>query len=203
MKPKLRGAIGEGIHLYDVEKIKKVCFHEAGHYVVAKKLGFTTHGINIECHGPGDHSGEAIIEPLTVGLINIKSVEGYLERRIKVLYAGVVAQSFTNEEGYNGEYATAEWEQGSGVNDHAKIRELTHVLRNVRFPKTSDENEAQAELDGVVEQLMDDAGHIVYNYLEVIRCIGDALYDKVKNYRMKYELTEVELNAMQCIKSLL
>jgi len=44
------------------------------------------------------------------------------------------------------------------MNDYAKIKELLHVLRNVTFPETTNESEAQGELSKLETRLLNSAG---------------------------------------------
>jgi hypothetical protein len=55
----------------DYERIKKICNHEAGHYIVASENLFKTHGISTNFSFPQGHSGESVIDPW---IPNIKTI---------------------------------------------------------------------------------------------------------------------------------
>lgn len=186
----------------DTERIKRVCNHEAGHYIVARELFFTTHGIGVQFSLGQGHSGHAVIEPWTSGISNINELETYLERRIRVLYAGAIAEAMDIEGNYHEDYALKEWKTGGSTNDHAKIRELVQTLRNIKYPQTTDEPTAQTELTKIDEDLIQQTGEIVHNRIELIYGIGDMLFQKVKGYNVKYELLETEINKVIRIREL-
>lgn len=187
------------IYSADLAKIQNICNHEAGHYIIAKELGFITNGMSIEIRVDG-YSGESIIEPRTSGIINFTELENYLRRRIKVLYAGVLSESY--EMVNFSEYALNEWNSGGGKDDHSKIRELTQVLRNIVYPNTGEEREAQKELNDLDNELFAQTVEIVAERLKLIRRISLILAEKVKEYNIKYSLTETEINDIPNIKEL-
>lgn len=187
------------IYSTDLVKIENICNHEAGHYIIARELGFSTNGMSIEMRTNG-HSGESVIEPWTSGINNFTELENYLKRRIKVLYAGVISESFEMEN--CSDYALNEWKSGGGKDDHSKIRELTQVLRNIIYPNTKNEPEAQKELTNLDSELFAQTVEIVKNRLNLIHGISSMLSEKVKEYNIKYSLTESEINDVANIKEL-
>ncbi len=190
------------IQLFDQDRIKKICNHEVGHYITSRELLFKTHGITAQFQLPNRHSGEAGIEPWQSSISTLKGLEEYLERRIQVLYAGAIAEAMDINGNYNSDFALKEWRTGGSVNDHAKIRELTHVLRNIKYPETTDEKNAQTELDTIDGSLISKAGYLVHERIELVHGIGDMLFQKVKSYNVKYELTEVEIEKVKQIREL-
>ena len=187
------------IYSTDLVKIENICNHEAGHYIIARELGFITNGMSIQMQTNG-HSGESVIEPWTSGINNLTELQNYLKRRIKVLYAGVISESFEMEN--HSDYALNEWNSGGGKDDHSKIRELTQVLRNIIYPNTVQEPEAQKELTDLNNELFDQTVKIVSERLKLIRGISSMLSGKVKEYNIKYSLTETEINNVKDIKEL-
>ena len=187
------------IYSTDLVNIENICNHEAGHYIIAKELGFITNGISIEIRIDG-YSGEAVLEPRTSGINNFTELENYLRRRIKVLYAGVISESYEMEN--CSDYALNQWNSGGGKDDHSKIRELTQVLRNIIYPNTENEPEAQKELDNIDSELFGQTVEIVSERLQLIRGIASMLSVKVKEYNIRYTLTETEINDVVNIKEL-
>lgn len=187
------------IYSTDLVNIENICNHEAGHYIIAREFGFITNGISIEMRING-YSGVTILEPRTSGINNFTELENYLRRRIKVLYAGVISESY--EMGNCSDYALYEWNSGGGKDDHSKIRELTQVLRNIVYPNTEHEPEAQKELTDLDSELFGQTVEIVSERLKLIRGIASMLSEKVKEYNIKYYLTETEINDIPNIKEL-
>lgn len=190
------------INQYDSDRIRKVCNHEAGHYILAREMMFNTHGISASFSFPQGHSGSSGCEPWSPSIQSIQDIENYLERRVKVLYAGVIAEAMDIDGNYNSDYALKEWRNGGGKDDYSKFRELIQVLRNIRHPETIDEAEAQKQLDNIDQELIQKTGEIVYNRIELIHGIGDSLFRKVQNYNTEYQLTEKEIVQIPMIKKL-
>ena len=98
----------------DDKRIQLACAHEAGHYVVGSHLAFKTNAISILIHPFHGHIGSSEIEPWEPHITDIDKLRHYLERRIQVLYAGVIAESFKKYGEFNFEFAKSEWEEGGG-----------------------------------------------------------------------------------------
>lgn len=182
----------------DLERINRVCRHEAGHYIVARELLFKTNGISAKFQQNG-HSAHAILEPWTHSVTNIEEVQKYLERRIQVLYSGAIAEAMNINGEYNSEFALNEWNNGGSINDYAKIRELIQALRNIRYPDTKDKETAQNELDEIDGNLIQKSGEVITNRLKLIYDIADSLALKIKDYNIEYQLTESEINQIKSI----
>src|SRR5579871_4145636 len=113
---------------HDQDRIRKICNHEAGHYIVAKEMGFETNGIAATFHTPSGHSGEAGISLWGKTINDLPQLDSYLEKRTKVLYAGAMAEATDINGIFDDIYAKKELENGGSTNDFAKIRELTQIL---------------------------------------------------------------------------
>lgn len=194
--------MNQKIKYKDYNKIKKICTHEAGHYVVARELKFKTHGIEVYFENNGNHKGQSILEPRTPGIKSIVNLELYLERRIIVLFAGAIAEKMNIRGDFNPDEAIKEWNNGGSMNDHAKIRELVHILRNIKFPDTVNENMAQSELTHFDRILNYKAYEIVQDRIELIFELGDLIFQKIKFYNTWYELSDSEINNVENIKIL-
>lgn len=178
----------------DHERIRRICTHETGHYVVGRELSFKTHGIEIQIQYPQGHLGQAGIDLWTPNISSLGELKDYLERRIKVLYAGAIAESFDDDANYDSEYALNEWTSGGSINDYAKIRELVQVFRNISYPDTSNESKVQEELTQIADPLINETLAIVERHFESIRRISDRLFSKVEFYSGKYDLGESEID---------
>jgi hypothetical protein len=190
------------INQQDQKRIKLICNHEAGHYIVGRELSFKTHGITIVVQPFQGHSATAVIEPWTPNIDELEKLREYLERRIQVLYAGAISEAMDEIGNYNSEYALKEWRTGGAMNDHAKIRELVQTLRNINYPSTIDQPNAQKELDFLDLDLIRKAGAIISTRLNFIQGISEMLFQKVKLYNTQYELNEDEINSIPNIRKL-
>jgi len=186
----------------DSVRMRKICYHEAGHYVLAREKQFKTQGISVLFYFPKGHSGESGIEPWNPMIRTIPDIENYIKRRVQVLYAGAIAEAMDIDGNYDSEYALNEWKNGGSKNDYAKFRELIHVLRNISFPETTDEKIAQKQLNEIEDKLIVESGEIVQKRIKLIYKIGDLLFDKIKEYGVEYDLSEQEINKIPIIKNL-
>jgi hypothetical protein len=187
----------------DNPRLKRICLHEAGHLVVAKELNFTTHGLTIRIFYNDGHAGDAGVEPRTAGITQIDHLIKYLQRRIKVLYAGVYAESISEDGSFDHRHVRNELENGAATNDHSKIREHLQTLRNVTHPETTEERQANYEIAESKGELMHEASRIVKNRYTVINAIAEALVQKVTNYSIEYQLTEGEISQIPEVEEFL
>lgn len=183
----------------DDKRIQFACNHEAGHYFVGRYLSFKTNVISIIIHPFHGHLGSSEIEPWEPHITDIEKIEHYLERRIQVLYAGVIAESLKKYGEFNYEFAKSEWEEGGGKDDFAKIKVLIQVLRNIKFPETINESDTQSELNELTSELIKRAGKIILENLDIINKISNNLIQKIALYDVKYELNSDEIELIQSI----
>jgi len=176
----------------DLERIQRVCMHEAGHLIVARRLNFKTGGISVLFHPRSGHSGESIVE-IHESIRNVIDLQVYLRKRIQVLYAGVFAEASWNGS-YDATYAEQEWKQLGGMIDHAKIKELTHLLRCSLHPELVGEEEANAQLEQIGKELIKKCGDLVMDNLDLIKALSEKLALKVTEYSKYYDLTEIEID---------
>ncbi|MQP53293.1 MULTISPECIES: hypothetical protein [unclassified Flavobacterium] len=181
------------INEQDKIRAEKICIHEAGHLIASKLLGFKTNGISIKIYPTIGHSGEATIILPTPEITNNDKLIEYLEKRVQILYAGVIAQFTDIDKNFDNENALKEWRNGGGMVDYAKVRELTHILRNIKYPTTSEEDEQQLELDKLDQVNFANSVKIVFENIIEIHRIGKLLSYKVLQYDITYTLTEDEL----------
>lgn len=186
----------------DRERILLVCMHEVGHFVLSKVMGFETTGISVQFERYGGHLGHSGFKswnPYMDSLIHMKS---FLEKRVKILYAGVIAECIDKEGKYDSNKAKLEWDSGGGRDDFSRIRELVRLIRDIESPDTLDEKEVNKQLKALDDNLINETGIIVFEKIDVIREIALFLANKVKDYGINYTLTEDQLNGFKSIKDL-
>lgn len=175
-----------------MSRVKKICRHEVGHNVIAKLFGFNPGSIEMN-FSPNGHSGASNCEPWRPGVSSFEILKVNLETRIKILYAGAMAEAFTDDGGVDSEYALSEWKTGGAMNDYAKIRELMHVLRNITYPETTDESAAQKELNQLDNAIFQETANLVLLNRTLIERLTDLVVSKVDFYDVNYLISVEEL----------
>lgn len=194
-------------HLWPLAR--RVAQHEMGHYVVARALGFRTGDVSIEITGPFDgHYGGAAVtlpEPLS----SLSDVQTYLERRVLVLYAGAAAETLplsAPEKRVDNDLAvkTIRNPEHGTEQDHAKARELIHVLRNISDPAANptDDIATQAQLDELDAKLWRRAVELVESYAETIVALGDNLATRVHKPKERVTLNAKYLESLPSVQKI-
>lgn len=170
---------------FPVERALKVVRHEVGHWVVGYYHGFKVGDIKITIV-QGGHNGEASVN-LESDLRSLDLVTRYLERRISVLCAGVLAESLGHDGKTNRNYAGKELTQGGGTNDYKAIRELVRVLRGIKHgPPSEDLDKLQRQLEQVSDEIWDQTIQIVEDNHEVIDAITRAIMQQAVRLNVEF-----------------
>jgi len=118
---------------YVRKKIEPICCHEAGHYIIARVLGFKVSDIRAEITGiPNGHDAYAKVE-LANELSSKDKIISYLEKRTQILFAGPLSQALSDGKINNDEAIKSL--ENEGKSDHEKSREFIHLLRNIKIPE--------------------------------------------------------------------
>jgi len=185
--------IKKRIDAYHRKKHQLIVQHEVGHYIVAKILGFEVNDISIVFFDlQGAHqggSGLMLIEKIT----SVEATIQYLENRIIVLYAGALAQTLQNSKA-NIEEANELLLRGGSQNDYAKIRELTRLLRNLKYPKTKCNDIAQNELDNISDSLFLKALKIIEKEANLIVGVSGKIESETYNTNEKLIFSKEDLD---------
>jgi hypothetical protein len=184
------------INEQDKKRAERICIHEAGHLITSKINGFKTNGITIIITQSIGHSGDATICLPKENITDMEKLIDYLEKRIQILYAGVIAE-FTDLWGnFDDIKAISEWTVGGGIIDYAKVRELINLLRDIKYTATLEKEIQQRELDTIDNELFNSTVELIRGNIDIIHRIGIQLKDKITNYDVKYCLTELEINTL-------
>jgi hypothetical protein len=184
------------------DEIKLVCLHEAGHYLMAKELKFLTGSIKVCFHRNSGHQGSSDISIWNKGQDDINKIKSFLRNRLKVLYAGVLAESINLAGDYNEEHANNEWTSGGGQMDYANIRELVRFLRDITYPFTDSSQQVQKELDAITGELIGEVGDFIQKNIQLIHGIAETLATKVVAFNLTYQLSKIELNSIPKLREL-
>ncbi len=169
----------------------RVARHEAGHYVTARVLGFRAGPCSIRIDFPIDHRGGAGVE-LATALTSVDDVADYLERRVQVLYAGTLAEAMS--EGVIDQPKAIEYLKTGSARDHAKVRELINILRNIKYPETQALERTQKELTDLDLTLLGKTEAIVLAEGKIIHKLANHLASGIRAYGQDFELSVEALN---------
>jgi ATP-dependent Zn protease len=153
------------------EQARPMAYHEAGHLCVAEHLGFKTDGMILDPRGPlGADGGAKLI--LEEELKTVEQICDYLRRRIKVLFAGSIAEAVVFEkEDFE---RAGEILKNQGADDCRKAIGLIHLLCNITLPlDQNDESGRKAITDNLwretielVEEIKEQIGSRAESELE-------------------------------------
>lgn len=174
--------------------ILRTAKHEAGHYIVGRALGFDFGALTIKFTDlDGGHEAGAAIY-LAQPVLDTAGIMDYLERRVQVLYAGVLAESL-DAVGKVQFPLALRYIGVSAKDDHSKVRELANLLRNLRFP-ASERAEADAQLNESDLDLWNRAAVVVEREHEYIVGLANRLASEVKVLGKAYSISEAELKSL-------
>jgi hypothetical protein len=122
------------------------------------------------------------------------SVSAYLRKRVQVLYAGALAEALIN--GRVHQENSLEYIRIGGAIDYAKARELIHLIRNIEFGATENNEIAQTQLDKLDLELWNQAAGIVEQKHAFIEGLGSRLASEVKHIGTLYTISETELSTL-------
>jgi hypothetical protein len=144
----------------DRKSTTDVLRHEFGHLVAARDQGFTTGEVELK-----PTTGAAVIN-IIPSLKDLQDVQQFLAKRIRVLYAGVLAQSLVRSK-INTVVANT-FLDTTAPNDYAKLRELVRTLAGIEHHDATDYDDFEAKMKGTNDRLYGDAIKIVETNAELI-----------------------------------
>jgi hypothetical protein len=133
--------------------------HECAHLIVARSLGFDTSDIVLSA----DRGGAGI--DLQPSISSLDDAANYLQARLKVLYAGAIAEALQNKQVQS--EATKKLLETTASDDFSKIRESMRLLVGISHPNAS-RDEFQQRLNEAVETLSDASVEIVLANVNLI-----------------------------------
>ena len=165
--------------------------HEVGHWVVAKLLGFQVGEIKIHIkqnHLGIYHEAHSHIDLHPV-LKSLNDVEQFLLSRVSILWAGVMFQTESDKRKIEDILAT------DGVSDNNKLRELCYIIRGIRFPDdTSQENELE-QIQSIYDECWGNAALIHNENEDAINALVGEINNKVINSNHPYIFTPETLES--------
>lgn len=184
---------------YHRRDICRIGQHEAGHYIVARVLGFRTGSISLTITDlSGGHRAGSEIIP-ACALSGDESIVDYLERRVIVLYSGALAESISNGQ-LDNDSALKSIRTGGGMRDYDKARELIQLIRNLKYQSAATEEEIQNGLDLIDNELWNRAAAIVETEHLLIVGLGSRLASEMNFVGQSFTLSEEELESLPSIQ---
>ncbi|WP_448094130.1 peptidase M41 [Pseudomonas lini] len=152
----------------------QIANHEMGHYVVARALGFETGDVTLKVTMGLTHHGGASIT-LTRSISSIEAMKEHLEARMMVLFAGAMGQTLpakhSPEKRVDKSKAAAILKGEFGAEqDHAKIRELRYLLRNITYPGTD-----PASSDSIIAELTEINDRLWLRTQKIVEELADTI----------------------------
>lgn len=165
------------LHAQVHKNIQKVCRHEAGHYLVATKLGFGGLGITVEVNQDGSPRGASEMSPAR-SVVGQDQLVKYLKDRIAVLYAGAIAQC--SKRGQVDGVALEQSLKTNSAGDYAKICELLALLRNITHSNTTSVTDKRQELTALDSELRTYSSNTVDEVEDALDELEDSLVNRFK-----------------------
>lgn len=174
--------------------VEKMGMHEAGHFVVARKLGFEVGETTICLIDIYDNHDCSVLMDTAQRLSDISEIARFLEKRILVLFAGAMAQSLVDGKV---DFAAVDgvMKAGEGREDEQKAAELIHLLRNIRHADTADDNEFQEAVTALSHDLWEKARVLVESEFEAISALGNHFATEVRVGGKYYVFSKEQLDA--------
>eukprot|EP01013_Petalomonas_cantuscygni_P030920 TRINITY_DN57014_c0_g1_i1.p1 TRINITY_DN57014_c0_g1~~TRINITY_DN57014_c0_g1_i1.p1 ORF type:complete len:195 (+),score=5.39 TRINITY_DN57014_c0_g1_i1:183-767(+) len=161
--------------------------HEFGHHIVGRAVGFDTGDVCAEISTTA--LGSAVIITNRT-LVTIADVEQFCEDRIKVLYAGVLAETLTGNLIDN--MAAINLAHTTGNVDHKMAQQLCNLLRNIRYSNQT-ASIAEKNMQADENRLWNGAAQLVEMHASVIQYLAKELYERRSVHGNLATMTEGEL----------
>lgn len=182
--------------------VQRIGQHEAGHWIVARVLGFQVGPLMLRLTGRGNevavaHEASATIY-LQRNLPAVGDIATYLRERIQVLYAGALAQALT--EGSIDELMTKEAQADNAKSDVDKAAEHLELLLNIERGRDQALLQPSARLDArnaLCNELFQLAASLVQDHaLEIVQIGQELAYRAAQYPSRKALLTVAEIETL-------
>ena len=195
------------------QQVQRIAQHEMGHFIASRHFGFSTGDVTVQVDGlTQGHRGGASID-LHVPLRSIAEVDEYLCRRSIILYAGALSEPLRlsapvkaiGEDEQREAVRVIEDPQSGAHIDHAKIRELRFLLRNIRFPETSPQDTGQIwrELDSLDTELWRRTIAVIDQHYETICGLAQNLTQRLTDFRQEVRITSDEVDQLPAVTAII
>lgn len=177
------------------QRLEKIILHEAGHCVIAKKLGFHANQIKICLLYQGGQYDCYVVNDTARRLQNNAAILRFLDERILTLFSGAMAEALTDGKVDN-EAARAVLESDGGRNDQGKISELICLLSNIRHADLTNDSDFKDALTSMTIELWDKARVLVEAEQDIISGLSKKLASKIEVGGEEYLFSEEDIEAL-------
>lgn len=170
--------------------------------MIARACGFKTDGISVTIFNPskGGHSAGAVTF-LNVDLSDTANVLNYLRGRVLSLYAGVLAQALGFGTGVIDHEKATQYLKEGGNTDHAKVRELVNMIRNIEHGAEENASTCNEQLAAIDLEMWNEASKLVAQEHKLIEGLGANLAQRVTHADVEYTLEEAAISELPSMKS--
>lgn len=179
-------------HLNIYQQSKRAIYHELGHWLMGRHVGFDVGNIII-----GDSNsmvfGSSDIKPIPkTKLESADAIYNHLFDRVRILCAGVIADilwhetydpkiSNENDAGYFFDNGIMD---KTGITDKGKITELLFVMNGIRNAPTQDFTMLEAQLEEIQRNAWDSAREFLNDNVDLVQ-MGSELMNQFDTYKRK------------------
>ncbi len=160
-------------------EVEKMGMHEAGCYVVARKLGFEVGEIRIRLADIFDNFDCSVAVDTARRLTSLSELDDFLVKRTQVLLSGAIAQSLV-EGKTDPDAANAAMRTGQGREDRHRAEELVHLLGNIRCRDIADDVLFREAVRSLYDELWEKTRTLVEVEHEAISALGKHLASRVE-----------------------
>lgn len=160
--------------------IRDLCKHEIGHYYIGLIFGFEMGKIVISKFYSTEHTSNSTAEIfLNFPINNMDQLKTYLEKRIIVLWSGILVQSLSENSYKINQKDVKKLAKTSGKNDCSKIIEHIKILHNIQLASDTNYNINKLKINEfkMIIKTKKRAIKLVEENAEKIMAIVSELYD--------------------------
>ncbi|WP_159513899.1 MULTISPECIES: hypothetical protein [Enterobacter] len=166
------------------QNIERVLFHELGHWIMSRHIGFDVGEIKLTTNNYTQVHGSSTVHPHPVKkLQTIQDVDEHIIDRMSILCAGVLADLVWHELflkiEIKQEHVEKIFEDGimdnTGLNDKRKIEELVHIINGIRNAPSSDGKCLEAQFNLIVAEAWNKAKEVINENNEKLKNMAQSL----------------------------
>ncbi|MFH4559006.1 zinc metalloprotease [Vibrio diabolicus] len=170
-----------------------LCKHELGHYYMAKESGFGVHQLDVNFTSRDKFHGKAHI---TIYMTPNTTVEMLVSNRIKVLMAGVLAESLDENNKINNARAIEKLSINAR-SDKEKYEELLHLLRCIKFPHALTDELILKHNEDLCSELWNEVAIYIESIADKITSVANEISEKMKYASYDYSFSAKELGEIE------
>ncbi|QCD02232.1 hypothetical protein E7703_14150 [Citrobacter portucalensis] len=175
------------------EQVKNTVYHELGHWIASKQLGYQCQGIKLVLGDDGNryYLTEANVHTLYhPSLRTFDDILKYLSERAVIGLSGVSCQSILLDV----DMGKAIKEYGSG--DFEKAQELSLIYRGVQYPEDQSEETENKQRGEFMMNAFIKSREIIINNKHRIISMSESIISMIAIDKITYEINVTQLNEL-------